>query len=172
MNESGKTAILEALAKSNYFEDDPNFSYNISHDYPRKQKKRVDKSGEIPVAIELEYAVGKALSETIEDDLDIKLEKNTFSATYKYDNKRTWNINWVNTKDFINLYNRTFDKQIDGTRLSGDPIMMQLKEINGGRNFNHYRPANYFAKNISEISLSRKTLDNFENLFKVVNKLL
>lgn len=39
MNESGKTSILEALAKSNYFEEDLNFNYNLIYDFPRKQKR-------------------------------------------------------------------------------------------------------------------------------------
>ena len=40
MNESGKTSILEALAKVNYFEDDDDFKFNMTHDFPRKQKKQ------------------------------------------------------------------------------------------------------------------------------------
>jgi recombinational DNA repair ATPase RecF len=39
MNESGKTSLLEALAKVNYFEDDKDFKFNMIRDYPRKQKK-------------------------------------------------------------------------------------------------------------------------------------
>lgn len=51
MNESGKTSILEALAKSNYFQDDKKFVFNPTHDYPRKEKKKLDKSGDDPNAI-------------------------------------------------------------------------------------------------------------------------
>ena len=51
MNESGKTSILEALAKSNYFDDDVKFKYSLTHDYPRRQKKKIDKSGENPTAV-------------------------------------------------------------------------------------------------------------------------
>ena len=36
MNESGKTALLEALAKVNYFQEDQKFKYDIDLDYPRK----------------------------------------------------------------------------------------------------------------------------------------
>ena len=49
--------------------------------------------------------------------------------------------------------------------------MKQLKEKNGNKDFNHYSPANYFAKNIANITLSDDTLDNFEALFKAINKL-
>ena len=34
-NESGKTALLEALAKSNYFEDNAEFKFDKDLDYPR-----------------------------------------------------------------------------------------------------------------------------------------
>lgn len=43
MNESGKTSILEALAKANYFSKDEGFVFNVTHDYPRKEKKRMEK---------------------------------------------------------------------------------------------------------------------------------
>ena len=36
MNESGKTAALEAMAKSNYFQDDNQFKFSLIHDYSRK----------------------------------------------------------------------------------------------------------------------------------------
>jgi predicted ATP-dependent endonuclease of OLD family len=36
MNESGKTSVLECLAKTNYFEDDEKFKFNETLDYPRK----------------------------------------------------------------------------------------------------------------------------------------
>ncbi|OAV74499.1 chromosome segregation protein [Bacteroidales bacterium Barb7] len=57
MNESGKTSILEVLAKSNYFQKDNKFQYNTTHDYPRKEKKKLDKSGEDPIAISCSYSI-------------------------------------------------------------------------------------------------------------------
>jgi predicted ATP-dependent endonuclease of OLD family len=51
-NEAGKTAALEAIAKTNYFESDPKFKFDATYDYPRKEKKRFDKSGEdVQVAV-------------------------------------------------------------------------------------------------------------------------
>ena len=44
MNESGKTSVLESIAKTNYFQKDDNFKFNLIFDYPRKWKKNVDKS--------------------------------------------------------------------------------------------------------------------------------
>ena len=55
MNESGKTSILEALAKTNYFEKDDKFAFNMTHDFPRKQKKAADKSEEVQTAVVLHY---------------------------------------------------------------------------------------------------------------------
>ena len=50
LNESGKTSALEAMAKTNYFEDDPAFKFSTTHDYPRIEKKRMEKSGVNPKA--------------------------------------------------------------------------------------------------------------------------
>ena len=72
MNESGKTSILESLAKTNYFEEDDKFSFNMTHDFPRKQKKAADKSGEIPTAVVLHYKVGTEVIEKVHKDLGLK----------------------------------------------------------------------------------------------------
>jgi len=41
-NESGKTAILEALAKINYFESDPRFKFDETFDYPKNEWKTTE----------------------------------------------------------------------------------------------------------------------------------
>ena len=46
-NESGKTAILEAIAKTNYFSDDGEFKFNPTHDYPRKEKRNTTNLGKL-----------------------------------------------------------------------------------------------------------------------------
>lgn len=75
-------------------------------------------------------------------------------------------------EEYLNLYNGAFGKTINLSEIdSNKPIMKQLKKINGGRDFNHYSPANYLANNIAHISFSENTLDNFEKLFKKVNKM-
>lgn len=101
MNESGKTSILESLAKTNYFEKDDNFSFNMTHDFPRKQKKAADKSGEIPTAVVLHYKVGTEVIEEVHKDLGVKPLKDTFSIEYKYDNYRTWSVSWIKTAEFM-----------------------------------------------------------------------
>ena len=37
MNESGKTNFLEVIAKTNYFNEDPDFKFDITQDYPRNE---------------------------------------------------------------------------------------------------------------------------------------
>lgn len=52
-NESGKTALLESLAKSNYFEENDDFQFNKDLDYPRGELIKV--RNENPPAITCEY---------------------------------------------------------------------------------------------------------------------
>lgn len=85
MNESGKTSALEAIAKTNYFQKDEQFEFNLTHDYPRKEKKKIDKSGENPEAITCTYELEDWLINEISDDVgkDV-LKSTTFSVTTKY----------------------------------------------------------------------------------------
>ena len=66
MNESGKTSILECLAKTNYFETDEKFKFNQTLDYPRKELKSINKSDENPNAIICKYKLSKQLIDFIE----------------------------------------------------------------------------------------------------------
>lgn len=93
MNESGKTAALEALAKSNYFQEDKEFNFNVSQDYPRREKKEIDKSGEDPIATTLEYEVGAALMASIDADLGGGVVSGSkFSVSKRYGGRKTWDI--------------------------------------------------------------------------------
>lgn len=95
MNESGKTSILEALAKSNYFQKDSKFQYNTTHDYPRKEKKKLDKSGEDPYAISCVYTIPETLLEKISKDVGNGVFTLTeVKVSHKFSNQRTWeNVN-------------------------------------------------------------------------------
>ena len=88
-NESGKTAILEAIAKTNYFSDDDDFKFNPIHDYPRKEKKKYDKSGEVGEAISCTYQLNQEEISKIEKDLGCGVvSKWEFSITTKYNNNK------------------------------------------------------------------------------------
>lgn len=101
MNESGKTSILEALAKVNYFEEDRNFKYDITHDYPRKQKKAVDRSGKDPDAVTLTYEIDDELAKTIKADTGVMPSSRSFTVTKKYTNGITWRVNMVSDQAFV-----------------------------------------------------------------------
>ena len=73
--------------------------------------------------------------------------------------------------DYLRIYNGAFSQKISETDIKAEnPIMQQLKKKNGGKDFNHYSPANYMAKNVANLCLSDETLDNFETVFRMVNK--
>lgn len=102
MNESGKTSVLEALAKSNYFQKDDKFKYNPTHDYPRKEKKKLDKSGEDPEVLTCTYSIDDVLFAKIEAELgkDILISRE-FIISHKYGNGRTWTGIEFDRKKFI-----------------------------------------------------------------------
>lgn len=103
MNESGKTSALEAIAKTNYFQNDEAFKFNTTHDYPRKQKKRMDKQGITPEAIACTYEIDDSLAQEIENDLgEGTLETREFTVTTKYDNHNSWSSVKINKEKFIN----------------------------------------------------------------------
>lgn len=89
-NESGKTAILEAIAKTNYFSNDEDFKFNSTHDYPRKEKKKYDKLGEIGKAISCTYQLSEDEISEIEKDIGKNVVNNwEFTVITKYNNDRT-----------------------------------------------------------------------------------
>lgn len=102
MNESGKTSILEALAKSNYFTSDKKFSFTTTHDYPRKEKKAVDKSGEDPQAITCKYEISDDLLQAIAKDVGQEVFTQKFvSITTKFSNKETYGDVSASLQKFI-----------------------------------------------------------------------
>lgn len=85
MNESGKTSALEAIAKTNYFQEDEQFQFNLTHDYPRREKKKIDKSGADPIAITSTYRIGDQLLKKISEDVgEGVLKSTTFSICTTY----------------------------------------------------------------------------------------
>lgn len=86
-NESGKTAVLQAIAKTNFFKDDPAFEFSTTNDYPRKELKKYQKSGEVADAVKSHYRISKSLIEKIEEQFgnDV-LKGQDFSITVDFDN--------------------------------------------------------------------------------------
>lgn len=103
MNESGKTSALESLAKTHYFQEDKDFKFNPTHDYPRKDKKRMEKAKENPEAITCTYEIDDNLLKSIEKDLgEGVLKSKSFTVTTKYDNSKSISLS-VDAKKFIDF---------------------------------------------------------------------
>jgi len=102
MNESGKTSALEVIAKTNYFQEDSAFKFSLSHDYPRREKKKVGKTGETPEAITCFYEFDDKLLGEIEADLGKGvINSKDFSVTTNYSNGNSWSIGTIDKKKFI-----------------------------------------------------------------------
>ncbi len=106
MNESGKTALLEALAKANYFKEDKDFKFDLTLDYPRKEKKKIDKAlkkGEShPKAITLTFELDDNLTEKIEEELGKGvITQKEFSIYVDYNNETVWEVFDVNIQEFL-----------------------------------------------------------------------
>lgn len=99
-NESGKSALLEAMAKTNYFESKTKeFLFDKTLDYPRGSLSKV--SNENPEAVTCEYVLTDEDIGIIESNLGKGiLKSSSFSKTTKYDNTST--ISGANT-DFKNF---------------------------------------------------------------------
>jgi predicted ATPase len=107
MNESGKTSVLEAVAKTNYFQQDESFRFDATHDYPRREKKVLDKSGDNPDAVTCTYEIGTEARAAIEAELGKGVfDDDTFSVTTRYDNTRTIRVGTVNRRRFLENHTR------------------------------------------------------------------
>ena len=115
-NESGKTALLEALAKSNYFEDNADFQFNKDLDYPRSEL--IKARNENPAVLTCEYELSDVDVKSVEDDLgEGIISKQTFSRTCYYDNTHTASGVSVNFDVFKNWLITSFDVGDQGKEL-------------------------------------------------------
>ena len=124
MNESGKTSALEALAKSNYFQNDKNFKYSTTHDYPRKEKKKLDKSGEKATAITCTYELSDKEINLINSDLGSGvLTQSHFKVSHNYSNSRSWYHINCNERVFtenklkaLNIFSKTLHEKLNSVK--------------------------------------------------------
>lgn len=86
-NESGKTALLEALAKSNYFENNADFKFDKGLDYPRGELTKVRNVN--PPAITCNYELSEEDIACIESAFaQGMILQREFAVTSFYDNSR------------------------------------------------------------------------------------
>lgn len=84
-NEAGKTSVLEALAKANYFNrQEKRFIYNDIYDYPRQKKREMEKAKGIPPVVTLTYRVDSKLADKIECEMLLPPKNSLFSRTTDY----------------------------------------------------------------------------------------
>src|SRR5699024_315343 len=103
--ESGKTAILETIAKANYFEEDEDYKFKLTRDFPRKELKKFQRTNDEgdQVAIRCDYLIKEELIEQINSDIgENVLKAETFSILTHYDNhKKIRGVN-VNNEVYLN----------------------------------------------------------------------
>ena len=115
-NESGKTALLEALAKSNYFEDNADFQFDKDLDYPRSEL--IKAKNENPAVLTCEYELSDEDVESVEDEYgEGIISKQTFFLTSYYDNTRTTTGVTVDFNVFKNWLITSFDVGDQGKEL-------------------------------------------------------
>ncbi len=77
--------------------------------------------------------------------------------------------------DYLKLFNKAFGKTYKATDLKGtDPIVNKLARLEGIDRFDHGKPADVFLRSRDSLvpSLSKDSLDQFEDLFKAINATL
>lgn len=120
-NESGKTALLEALAKLNYFEDNAEFKFNKDLDYPRSELVKAKNAN--PAALTCEYELSDEDVESVEEDFgEGIISKQNFSLTAYYDNTQTTTGVKVNFEVFKNWLIASFDVGDQGKELVRDVL--------------------------------------------------
>lgn len=104
MNEAGKTSFLTALAKTNYFNKDKDFEFDIIQDYPRSELVDFQASEDDIEVIKCEFQISDELLSHIEEQMgkDVFSIK-SFCYSYKYKSK-TYSFEGITTNkdNFIN----------------------------------------------------------------------
>lgn len=99
-NESGKTAILEALEKSNSYRGE---QFDIMQDYPRKWVKRFQRQQDDVTVINCTYTLHDSLVKQIQEDIGPQAFKNTeisCARSYRVSQHAYLNLH-VNISDFF-----------------------------------------------------------------------
>ncbi len=133
-NEAGKTSVLEALAKANYYNgQDERFRYNEVYDYPRRRRRELEEAGELPPAVTCRYAVGDGLAEKIEREMLLPAKGRSFSRTTDHEGKSrvTENDLSYSASSFLLAYAERKDA------LAGR-FIHPLVNIRDGREFSHF----------------------------------
>lgn len=137
-NESGKTALLEAMAKFNYFDPkDKTFTFNSTNDYPRGELKRYQQEypNEDFDVITCTFELSDDLLNQISEDVgkEVFTSKSIIVAKTYNNIKRFYNVS-TNTKKFIEqfLQNYTVEDSMKQELIKSnslEELAEKLKEI-------------------------------------------
>ena len=137
-NESGKTALLEAMAKFNYFDPkDKTFTFNSTNDYPRGELKRYQQEypNEDFDVITCTFELSDDLLNQISEDVgkDVFTSKSIIVAKTYNNSKKFYNIS-INIKNFIKqfLKNYTIEENMMQELIKSnslEELVEKLKEI-------------------------------------------
>ena len=137
-NESGKTALLEAMAKFNYFDPkDKTFTFNSTNDYPRGELKRYQQEypNEDFDVITCTFELSEDLLNQISEDVgkEVFTSKSIIVAKTYNNIKRFYNVS-TNTKKFIEqfLQNYTLEDSMKQELIKSnslEELAEKLKEI-------------------------------------------
>lgn len=137
-NESGKTALLEAMAKFNYFDSkDKTFTFNSTNDYPRGELKRYQQEypNEDFDVITCTFELSDDLLNQISEDVgkEVFTSKSIIVAKTYNNIKRFYNVS-TNTKKFIEqfLQNYTVEDSMKQELIKSnslEELAEKLKEI-------------------------------------------
>lgn len=88
MNESGKTLFLTAIAKTNYFNSDEDFEFDMTQDYPRNELIDFQLEEEDCDIIDCKYIISDELSREIDDEFGkgvFNVKEFNYTCPYKSD---------------------------------------------------------------------------------------
>ena len=137
-NESGKTALLEAMAKFNYFDSkDKTFTFNSTNDYPRGELKRYQQEypNEDFDVITCTFELSDDLLNQISEDVgkEVFTSKSIIVAKTYNNSKKFYNVS-INIKNFIKqfLQNYTIEENMMQELIKSnslEELVEKLKEI-------------------------------------------
>ncbi|MCY4160239.1 MAG: AAA family ATPase [Flavobacteriaceae bacterium] len=155
MNESGKTSVLEAIAKTNYFQNDKDFEFDVTPDYPRKEKKRMEKRGENPKAVTCTYEISNDLINEINEDVGKGvLRFQEFSITHHYkESNPTFDGVHVNKEKFIK-------GKIKEVNINSESLVEKFNKVNSKEDFTDLKDT---FKDEKYINLFNRLGKYFEN---------
>lgn len=160
-NEVGKTSVLEAMAKSNYFDKNDNeFSYRPEYDYPKVCKKKLEQQEEIPIAVSVQYEVSEQMTEMIRREMLLDPQGITFERTtnYKGHHKIIGNDFVYEPESFWKMY----ASKVDGSVQRFIKNLSQIYNLDGYNRF-------YQQQNGKCTEEEKRALENTKKYF--VNKL-